>query len=140
MNFDLSDSSDVIEFKRYCDYLIKNEKPVSINEVREQRSISQNGYLHLILSYFALETGYRLNEVKQDIFKRKVCREFFIVVENDKVSFKSTKDLNTEEFSQATEKFRNWSSLECSIYLPSPNEHILLNRIKNEISKNRQYL
>lgn len=54
MNFDLSDSSDVIEFKRYCDYLIKNEKPVSINEVREQRSVSQNGYLHLILSYFAL--------------------------------------------------------------------------------------
>lgn len=140
MKFNLSNELDIQRFKSRCKKLIQNGKVVELTEKRKQRTLSQNNYLHLILSWFAIETGYNLEQVKQDIYKRYVCKSFFVSSKKGILICKSTKELNTKELSQSIETFRNWSSSEMNIYLPSANEHNLLNEIENRLNQFKQYL
>ena len=111
-----------------------------------KRSISQNSYLHLILSWFGIETGYTLEEVKQDILKRYVCSEIFYdgeIGEKIKIErFRSTASLDTYEMTQVIEKFRTFSSKEFGIYLPEPNDLVAIQQLEIELSKqkNQEYL
>ena len=140
MKFNLSNELDIQRFKSRCKQLIQNGKVVELKEKRKQRTLSQNNYLHLILSWFAIETGYNLEQVKQDIYKRYVCKSLFVSSKKGILICKSTKELNTKELSQSIETFRNWSSSEMNIYLPSANEHNLLNEIENRVNQFKQYL
>jgi hypothetical protein len=94
----------------------------------------------LILSWFAVETGYTLEEVKQDVFKRYVCRELFITEKNGILICRSTSSLDTKELSQAVDTFRNWSSSEMNIYLPSANETDLLTQLGDRLDNYKQFL
>jgi len=46
-------------------YFFSKGKRFELKAKNDKRSISQNSYLHLILTWFGLETGYTLEEVKQ---------------------------------------------------------------------------
>ena len=140
MIYDLSKKLDVQRFKDYSNKLIENGKKVELKEKRKRRTLSQNNYLHLILSWFGVETGYTLEQVKQDVFKRYVCKDVFITTKHNLSICKSTKDLNTKELSQSIEMFRNWSSSEMNIYLPSANEKNMLDDIENRLEQFKQYL
>jgi hypothetical protein len=109
-----------------------------------KRSISQNSYLHLILSAFAIETGYTLEEVKQDIFKKIVNPDIFYVGEASGPiqevvieRWKSSASLNTQEMTLAIDRFRNFASMELGIYLPEPTDLVMLHQIEQEISKHK---
>lgn len=114
-----------------------------------KRSISQNNYLHLILTWFSIETGYTLEETKNDVFKKHVNPNLFYEGEFEgkikglKVErFRSTASLDTAEMTLAIERFRDFSAKELGIYLPEPKDLTLLQEIENEISKfkNQQYV
>jgi len=142
MRFNLSKKGEVQRVKTRLNFLFKKGATIEIFEKRPQRTRKQNNYLHLILSLFALETGYTLEEVKQDIFKRDVCKAFFEYRKGDRTFYKSTSDLDSKEMTEAIEKFRNWSIATAGIYLPEANEEELLNRIEEEmqIYGTRQYV
>lgn len=142
MRFNLSKKGEVQRVKTRLNFLFKKGATIEIVEKRQQRTRKQNSYLHLILSLFAMETGYTLEEVKQDIFKRDVCKDFFEYRKGDRTFYKSTSDLDTGQMTLAIDKFRNWSSVEAGIYLPEANEQDLLNRIEEEMQRygNRQYV
>lgn len=140
MRFDLSKQLDLQRFKLRVNKLIENKKIVDLTEKRKRRTLSQNNYLHLILSWFGVETGYTLEQVKQDVFKRHVNKELFISEKNGILICKSTTELDTKQLSQAIEKFRNWSSSEMNIYLPSANEKGMLNEIESRLYNFKQYL
>ena len=76
MILDLSKDFDRRKCREYVDYLLKRQVVVEVKEKKHQRSLAQNAYAHLLFSYFASETGYDLESVKYDIFKRTVNREF----------------------------------------------------------------
>lgn len=121
-------------------HLIKNKKVFELKEKKPKRTLSQNSYLHLILSWFALETGYTLEEVKQEIFKKIVNPQMFYEGEVDKgfvkiQRWRSSKNLDTSEMTLAIDRFRNYSSTEAGIYLPQPDDLTLLNEIRVELSK-----
>lgn len=123
---------------------------IDVTEKKAKRSGQQNKYLHVILGYFALQTGDTLDWVKQKYFKTLVNAEIFIREKDDRwlgrVKFlRSSADLDSAEMSTAIERFRNWSSAEAGIYLPSDDENNkqdqeFLNILEIEVSRNQKYL
>lgn len=125
-------------------YYIGKGKEVELKVKHPKRSISQNSYLHLILTWFALETGYTMEEVKQDIFKKIVNDSMFYDGEAEgklksvKIErWRSTASLSTAEMTLAIERFRNYSSIEAGIYLPEPDDLVMITELEREISKHK---
>ncbi|MEC4049303.1 hypothetical protein OX284_007660, partial [Flavobacterium sp. SUN046] len=48
-------------------FFLSKGKTFELKEKKPKRSISQNNYLHLILSWYALEYGETLEYVKQEV-------------------------------------------------------------------------
>lgn len=122
-------------------YFFSKGKRFELKAKHDKRSISQNSYLHLILTWFGIETGYTLEEVKQEIFKKHVNANLFYDGEFDGVvkieRWRSTANLDTAEMTLAIDRFRNFSSQDLGIYLPEPNDLVLLQELENEISKHK---
>lgn len=143
MLYDLDNEMDRIRFRRRAEELEGGRKVVELTD-RSKRTSAQNAYLHLILGYFAMETGYTLDFVKREYFKRLVNGEMFrkeVEGRWGKVEdLRSSRDLSTEEMSAAIDRFRNWSSQEAGIYLPAPNEEDFLRDIEKELNRVKRYL
>ncbi|MDB0602735.1 hypothetical protein PL373_16700 [Tenacibaculum maritimum] len=125
--------------------LIEKEARIELTEKKGNKTPKQNRYLHLILGWFALETGYTLEYVKREFFKIHCNLEIFkVVVEGkfgDVEDLRSWSELASGEATTAINRFRNWSAQEAGIYLPEANELEILNSIEQELSRksNKEY-
>jgi len=143
MKFNFSKEIDVIRFRERGEYLIrKKEENV---ELIVRRTIPQNSYLHLILGWFAIESGNTIKYVKEEYYKRLVNPDIFIREKQDKyvgkvLELRSSTKLTTSEMATSIERFRNWSSMEAGIYLPADNEDKFLKHINEEIERNKIWL
>lgn len=121
--------------------LLKNGATIELTEKKPKRSISQNRYLHLILGWFAYETGYTLQEVKQYIFKQLVNPAIFYDGEVGELvpvqRWRSSADLDTKELTIAIDKFRDYSSSTAGIYLPEPKDLATLVDLEIELKNNK---
>lgn len=145
MLYDLSKRTEQERFKRRCNDLYKANKVVELIEKKEKRTLRQNAYLHLILGWYAMETGNTIEYVKENYFKRLCNSALFCEYREDKYLgevevVRSSKSLDTGQMTLAIERFRNWSASECDIYLPSPEDAIFLREIELEMSKNKEWL
>ncbi|MEE0994818.1 MAG: hypothetical protein UH541_07875 [Prevotella sp.] len=146
MLYNLSNPLQREQFKaRSAMLLDKSNGIVELTEKKPRRSNQQNAYLHVILGYFAMETGNTLEWVKQQYFKKLVNADIFIREQEDKwlgrmKVLRSSADLDSAEMTTAIDRFRNWSSSEAGIYLPSANEEDMLSLMEIEISRYKQYL
>lgn len=145
MLYDLSTQLDRERFKTRSNQLYKQCKMVELTEKKEKRSLSHNNYLHLILSWFAIETGNQMEYVKQEYFKKLCNSDLFTSYKDDPyigrvIILRSSATLDSAQMSTAIERFRNWASITVGVYLPEPNEDQLLNNIRIEIERNKQYL
>ena len=144
MLYDLSNPLQCESFKVKAEALAKKGGIVELTEKKLQRTASQNRYLHSILAYFALEVGETAEYVKMNYFKLLCNRDLFVREVDDKFAGKirvvrSSSDLDTEEMTRAIERYRNWAASE-GVYIPSPEEHLMVQQMEIEISRNRQYL
>lgn len=135
---------DVLKAVEKIKYLVKHNKVFEIKEKRKRRSISQNNYLHLILSWFALETGYTMEEVKQEIFKKVVNPGTFYEGEFGRLvkieRWRSTANLNTAEMTLCIDRFRHYSAKEAGIYLPEPEDMVKIREMEKEIENNKKFI
>ena len=144
MIYNLKNPSEVIDLENRVNELIEQRAVVDLTKKNPNRSLSQNAYLHVILGFFASELGYTLEEVKQGIFKQICNKEIF--VRNIEVCGKpieylrSSKDLDSKEMTTAIERFRNWSSLEAGIYLPSADEKHFISHMQKELRRYKQWI
>ncbi|MDD4378149.1 MAG: hypothetical protein PHH48_08435 [Eubacteriales bacterium] len=144
MIYNLKNPSEVIDLENRVNELIEQRAVVDLTKKNPNRSLSQNAYLHVILGFFASELGYTLEEVKQGIFKQICNKEIF--VRNIEVCGKpieylrSSKDLDSQEMTTAIERFRNWSSLEAGIYLPSADEKHFISHMQKELRRYKQWI
>lgn len=141
MIYNANKQIDVQNARTRFEWLIDNGKLFELTQKRERRSVSQNSYLHLIFSWFASQTGYTVDEVKQEIFKRHVNKELFYDGQKDGVvtieKWRSTSSLDTKEMTVAIDRFRDFSSKEAGIYLPEPNDLAMLQEIELQTQTNR---
>jgi hypothetical protein len=144
MWYDSKKPIDIQNAKEKFNEMVRQKKVFEIKEQFPLRSIDQNSYLHLILSWFSLETGFTLKETKKDIFKKLINPDLFCKDENGKAlpekEWKSTAKIDTAEMTLAIERFRNYSSIEGGIYLPDPTEKKLLEEVRLKIQNNKMYL
>lgn len=128
--------------------LLDKKAKFEVLEKKKSRTYSQNNYLHLILGWYALEYGDTLEEIKQEHFKKIVNPDLFktefINYKTGEVRerWKSTTELNTKDFSTATERFRNYSAKTLNLYLPEPKDLVHLEEISNQLEQyhNKIYL
>lgn len=145
MIFNLNNEYEIPKFKEYVNKLYEQKAIVEVKKKLPNRSTQQNRYFYLILSWFACETGYSVDEIKVDIFKRICNKEIFERYrENkrgEKIKFlRSSSDLDTLEMTTAIDRFRNYASAQAGIYLPSPNESQFLTYIEQEIERNKEFI
>lgn len=136
---------DVVKAREYLDKLISEGSEFEIKKKAGKRSLSQNSYLHLLLSWFSIEYGESVEYVKDNYFKRLCNREIFVEVIDDKYlgkaeRLRSSASLDSREMTIAIDRFRNWSSSEAGIYLPSPNEEQFLFHIRKEIERHKEFI
>lgn len=139
---------DVKKARRRLEQLIKKGALFELKEITK-RSLSQNNYLHLILSFFGLELGYPASYVKLNLFKCKWNKSIFVVdmeseITGEKFKFvRSTKDLSKEEMSKAIDVFIEKAALEANIRIPIPSDLLYddeMTRIALEVARNGNYL
>lgn len=119
--------------KRFVQLMAESVKIELKKKVK--RSLSQNSYLHVIIGFFAIETGYTTTESKQ-IYKE--CTPQVYEYEKDNKKFiRSSAELSTSEMSITINRFRDYSSMEAGVYLPSADEKQFLEECEREIQRNR---
>jgi len=145
MIFDTSKDFDRQTAVARFEKLMKAKAKFELTEKKPIRSIPQNSYLHLIISWFALEYGETLHYVKQNIFKAIVNADLFIYERvNTKTGsirkdVRSTALLDSTQMTLAIDRFRAYS-VKNGIYLPEAGEIDNLNHINTEIEKQKRYL
>ena len=145
MIYNLSDPLQKEQFKLRCNKLYSESKTVELTEKVGKRTLKQNSYLHLILSYFALQYGESMEFVKVEFFKKLVNPDTFVLEKEDrilgKVKFlRSSAKLTQKEMTDCIERFRNWAAKEAYIYLPAPNEHDMVGAMRMEVEKNKKWI
>lgn len=147
--YDLSNNLDKISFQSRVAQLLKSaEKRRVIVELGEkaERTLSQNSYLHLILSYFACETGLTLDYVKRNYFKYYCNHQLFVITTHDELlgkdikSLRSSRDLSKEDMTLAIDRFIAWSEAEACIPLPRPEDKELLRECELAVAKAQKFL
>lgn len=111
---------------------------------KKRRSLQQNRFLHICIGAVALETGNSLEVIKQEIYKRRVNPDLFVIERDDPVLgrmtvLRSSRDLNKEEMSLSIDRFRRFAE-ENGIYIPSPGDEELLAQLEYEIDRARKYM
>ncbi len=146
MLYDLKNGLQAENFKTRCDALLKKESIVELIEKKPQRTLKQNAYLHVILGYFGLQFGYKLNEVKEWYFKETCNPELFVRYKTDSITeeqrkvLRSSADLTTDEMTLAIERFRNWAADIAGVYIPSPEEYRFVEQMEIEVQRGKCYL
>lgn len=145
MIYDLQNEYDRSKFKAKVNQLYTEKALVELKRKTTNRSLAQNSYLHVLLCYFGSEFGYTKEEVKHDIFKKKCNPELFLHKRKNKRGFevtyvRSSTELDKAEMTLAIERFRNYSSAVCGLYLPEPNEHRALVYAQQQIEQYKNYV
>jgi len=139
---------DVKKARVRLEQLIKKGKPFELTDIAK-RSLKKNAYLHVLLSYLALELGYKMSYVKLQIWKMTWCRDmFWIDVTNEKTGeiykeVRSSADLSEEEMAHAIGILIEKANSECNVQFPDRNSPTFDNdfiMMQKEIYQNEKHL
>lgn len=143
--YDLSKRTEQDRFKHAIIKAVESGAMVELTN-KQKGTLSQNNYFHLICSYFALQYGEKMEYVKREFVKLRVCRDTFVTeYVNPKMGevredLRSWADLSKEERTLVINQFLDWSAKECKIRLPEPNDLQYINECRIEVDRNKEYL
>lgn len=146
MIFNGNIESDHKKAHEHLKWLLEKKKRFEIVEKRRIRTDRQNKYLHLILSYFALEVGETLDYIKHEIFKVTINPDIFKTQrvnpksKKTRIDWRTTVGLDTKEMSVCINRFRNWCLQKAGVYIPEANEYDFLDNIQNQVESQKQWL
>lgn len=138
MWYNLKNPLEIDKFKDRVTELRNKGAVVELTEKRA-RSLQANKYLHLMLSKFALEYGYTLDEVKTHFYKVTVNPDIYVRERVDKFSgeiykyVRSSAELTSDEMSKSIEAFREFWLEEGGYRFPSSDEYIALLHIQHDV-------
>lgn len=143
--YNLNNEYDTLSFKAKVKSMLEKRSYVELKVKHTNRSLAQNAYLHVLLGFFGSEFGLTIEQVKYDYFKKKCNKDIFERTRTNKrgqqvTYIRSTTELDKGEMTTAIERFRNWSSSECGLYLPSPHESEMLFYAQQQIESNKEFL
>lgn len=143
MKYDLSNPIHVQQFKIYAQKLAKRGTGIAELKVGTRRSLPQNAYLHVILSYLASQTGVSVEYAKEWYFKRLANPSIFLREWNDPFAgqtityLRSTAEITKEEMTDAIDNFLQWTETNCGFRLPEADEKRLLELMEVETERSK---
>lgn len=143
--YDTSNPLDKANFLLRAKKLAESGKIVELTEKKPRRTLSQNSYLHVTIAYFACQYGCTIEWAKQRYFKQLVNPELFVREKEDRFLgrvkyLRSSADLDVSEMSLAIDRWRNWCSMEFSLYIPSSDDYYSIQLMEVEIERNKEFL
>lgn len=145
MKYDLDKPHDKTRFINRVNFLMNNSKFVELKEVSIKTS-RQNNYLHLLLTFFALEHGDTMDYVKREIYKIKCNPDIFVVKVPNRITgeiregIRSTDCLEKEEMTLSISRFKERSAIDYFITLPDAEDKEFHKWIMIEAEKQKQWL
>jgi hypothetical protein len=144
MIYDSNNPVDAQRAEKRFKQLIEGKKMFEITE-KASRSLSQNNYLHMIISFLAIELGETSEYVKDMYYKLAANRDMFLIDKHDdRIGtvrwLRSSSTLTKEEMNLSIDRFRDFASKVCDVYLPEPNEEEFLKSIMVEINRNKKFI
>ena len=137
MIYDLANNLDKNKAAYKFNKLAEDGKVINLTEKRKKRSVSQNSYLHVAITLFAVEVGYTIEEAKT-VLKRECS--FMRYEKEDFIFLKRTRDLNAKELTEFIEFIITYAA-KMFITIPSSEEYILNQiDIDRHISQNKEYI
>jgi hypothetical protein len=127
-------------------YFVKHNKVFELSAKKVPKTYPQLKYAHLIMGWFAWEYGETLEYIKLEYFKKLVNPQIFEYefinrkTAEVRIEYKSLSNISKEEMTLAIDRFRDYSSKEAGIYLPEPNDLVLMREIEIQLKNNEQYL
>jgi hypothetical protein len=122
---------------KHFEKLCKGNVPFEVTKKRKRKSVSNNSYLHVCITLFAIEYGYNLEEAKT-LLKRNCY--FMVYVKNGSSFLKRVRDMDDAECADFTTWIRNYSSKQ-GLYIPTPEEYVLNQyEIDKQINNHKEYL
>lgn len=146
MRYDLSNPMHLKNAQAYFDKLCAKGAVVELTE-KVQRTLSQNSYLHLIISYFACQMGETMGYCKKHYYKKACNKDLFLRTKIDKITgleeedYRSSRDLTKEEMNLSIKRFKIWAAmLPTPIILPDDDKPEEILAAQAEVYQNRHYL
>lgn len=146
MRYDLKNPLHKKNARAYFDKLCEKGAVVEVTE-KVQRTLAQNSYLHLIISYFACQIGETMEYCKEHYYKYACNKDIFLATHKDKVTgnkvqiLRSSRDLSKEEMTLSITRFKDWAAmLPMPIVLPDADKPEEILAAQNEVYSNREYL
>lgn len=137
MKYDLSNNYDKEKFIEKYNTVKNSNHKIELRIIREKRSIKQNAYLHILITLFAIEFGFTIEEAK--ILLKRYCH-FMDYIKKGQNFLKRTRDLDITEIAEFIGWIRNYSSIR-GCYLPTAEEYLINQfKINQEIDKNKEFL
>lgn len=144
MIYNLNDPFQQQQAKTRFETLLKRGAVIDLTE-RRQRTLAQNAYLHVCISFMALQLGETTEYVKRNYYKLHCNRDIFLrqrydtILGRDVQYLRSSADLTPEETTTTIERFRNFAA-ELGYYIPSADEHKLVLAMQVETERARPYI
>lgn len=104
------------------------EVEVSVKRLRATRSQQQNAYWWgVCVQLVSDHTGYTPEEVHEIAKQMFIPKRFAFQNGNGEIKGEfviggSTREMNKVDFSEFTERFKQWAATELDVYIPDPNE------------------
>lgn len=137
MILDLTIKEDINKFSDYAHDLLNKGKKVELKEIKNKRTLSQNAYLHVCITLYAINYGLTLEEAKTDL--KRACH-FMIYEKNGNKYLKRTRDFDTKELTDFIDWIRSYAGKE-GLYIPTSEEYLINKfQIDKEIDANKEFL
>jgi hypothetical protein len=137
MIYDTSKELEVNKLLSRLDALLSKKCVIELTEKKKTRTLSQNAYLHVCITLFAIETGNNLDDMKHEL--KRSCH-FMHTFDGEKFKTVRTRDLDTKRLTDFIDWIRNYASMQ-GCYIPTADEYKLNQfEIDKEIAKNKEFL
>lgn len=119
---------------------------VELKERQPSRTIQQNAYLWVTITYVALEEGYTKDYIEQ-VFK-EVNKDVFLRERENKQGkkfkyWRHIPDLDKGEMSICIDRWLHHCSMERGLYIPSPQDHAYMvwqTQVERQAELNKEFL
>ena len=142
MKYDLTNSIDATSAQLYLDKLIEEGAKIELKKIRGKRTLKQNSYFHVVITIFAMELGYTIEEAKTMLKRMYSNAEPSMIYQKKGYKFlRSTTTMDTKELTNFIEWIRNYAATDAGIYIPTSEEYLINQfNIDKQIEQNKQYL
>jgi len=137
MQYDLSLPEDLRKFNERVSQFISDCISVDLKKVHRKRTLSQNSFLHILITLYGIEFGYTIEESKTHL--KRTC-PFMRYEKKGEWFLKRTSEMDVTELSDFIEWIYNYSAIN-GLVLPSSDSYFdSMAYYNNLIEDNKEYL